>query len=509
MSPLPKNESEALRILQDPEWRIRNLYWIMDKQGECIKFSPNKAQQALLERLWYRNIILKARQLGFSTLVQLMELDQCIFNPDIRAGVIAQDKDSATVIFRDKIKFAWNKMPPLVHEQRQIITNSASELVFDNNSGIRVATSLRSGTLQYLHVSEFGKICARTPDKAREVLTGSLPAVAPDGFTFIESTAEGRSGAFFDMTQAAQKNKATNKQETPLDFRFHFFAWFDAPEYRIETEEEISDEDTRYFDSLELAAGVTINHAQRAWYVAKRRTDYSGDSQMMKQEYPSLPEEAFEQSVEGCYYTQQMLAARKEGRIGPVPYMPGHPVNTFWDIGHGDGTAIWFHQRIYGQDRFIRFYEAWGEPYAHFVAEMNKYGYVWGSHYLPHDANHRRQGATENSTPEEMLKSLGLQNTAIVPTIDRVINGIQMTRNVFPSFWFDAANCEKGIIHLDGYHKEWDSRNSCWKQTPQHDVHSEAADSLRQCGQIHAKIGRAEPRFSFEHTPHVTPWGIQ
>jgi hypothetical protein len=472
-----------------------------------VRFVPNKAQTDLLSNLWYRNIILKARQLGFSTLVQLMELDQCIFNPDIRAGVIAQDKDSATVIFRDKIKFAWNRMPPLVHEQRQIVTNSASELVFDNNSGIRVATSLRSGTLQYLHVSEFGKICARTPDKAREVLTGSLPAVAPDGFTFIESTAEGRSGAFFDMSTTAQRNQAEGKPESKLDFRFHFFAWFDAPEYRIETGEFLSDEDNRYFDSLEVATGATIDNAQRAWYVAKRRTDYSGDAQMMKQEYPSLPSEAFEQSVEGCYYVQQMLAARKEGRIGHVPYMPGHLVNTFWDIGHGDGTAIWFHQRIAGQDRFIRFYEAWGEPYSHFVSEMNKYGYVFGKHYLPHDANHRRQGMVDNSTPEEMLQALGLQNTEIVPVIDRKINGIQMTRNVFPAFWFDATNCAKGIDHLDGYHKEWDARNACWRQEPQHDIHSEAADAIRQCGQVYESLGQTQAKFTFAPTRAVSPWG--
>lgn len=504
---LPKNESEALRLLQDPEWRIRNLYWIMSKQGERIPFSPNSAQLALLKRLWYRNIILKARQLGFSTLVQLMELDQCIFNPDVRAGVIAQDKDSATVIFRDKIKFAWDYMPPLVHEQRKIVTNTASEIVFDNNSGIRVATSLRSGTLQYLHVSEFGKICARTPDKAREVITGSLPAVAPDGFTFIESTAEGRSGAFFDMTQAAQKLQQEGKEETPIDFRFHFFAWFDAPEYRIEGDVLISDEDHAYFDGIEAKAGTKIDSAQRAWYVLKRRTDYSGDAQMMKQEYPSIPEEAFEQSVEGCYYTQQMLAARKEGRIGHVPYMPGHLVNTFWDIGAGDGAAVWFHQRIGNQDRFIRFYEAWGEPYSHFVAEMQRHGYVFGKHYLPHDAAHRRQGMTENSTPEEMLHALGLTNTEIVPVIDRKINGIQMTRNAFPSFWFDSVNCEKGIVHLDGYHKEWDARNACWRQEPQHDIHSEAADAIRQCGQVHNSLGREAPKLTFGELKIASPWG--
>lgn len=485
---LPKNESEALRILQDPEWRIRNLYWIIDKSGHRIPFNPNADQILLLDNLWNRNIILKARQRGFSTMIQLMMLDQCVFNRDIRAGVIAQDRDSANVIFRDKIKFAWDNMPAIIREELKTTSDSASELLFTNNSSIRVSTSMRSGTLQYLHVSEFGKICAKYPLKAREVLTGSLPTVANDGFVFIESTAEGRAGAFFDMTQAAQKAKQEGRRLSALDYRFHFFSWFTAPEYAIESDEEIGEQDSKYFDEIEVKAGVTLSKAQRNWYVQKRKTDFSGDSQMMKQEYPSLPEEAFEQSVEGCYYTQQMTAARKDGRIGFVPYLPGHPVNTFWDIGHGDGTAIWFHQRVNGQDRFINFYEEWGEPYAHFVSEMQKHGYVWGRHYLPHDANQRRQGKESSQTPEEMLNDLGLSDTVIVPVIDRKINGINQTRNAFATCWFDKTRCEKGIVHMDSYHKEWDWHHGCWRPDPAHDIHSEAADAFRQFGQIYGSI---------------------
>src|SRR3546814_18785208 len=72
--------------------------------------------------------------------------------------------------------------------------DSANELLFaHNNSSIRVATSMRSGTIHRLHVSEFGKICAKFPDKAHEVVTGSLPAVPLDGIAIIESTAEGQS----------------------------------------------------------------------------------------------------------------------------------------------------------------------------------------------------------------------------------------------------------------------------------------------------------------------------
>ena len=70
---------------------------------------------------------------------------------------------------------------------------------------------MRSGTIHRLHVSEFGKICAKYPDKAQEVVTGSIPAVPMNGVLVIESTAEGRDGDFFKMVQIAEANEASRK----------------------------------------------------------------------------------------------------------------------------------------------------------------------------------------------------------------------------------------------------------------------------------------------------------
>jgi hypothetical protein len=169
-----------------------------------IPFVPNAAQRRLLERLWYRTIILKARQLGFTSLVAIMWLDQALFNADQRCGIIAHDRKSAEVIFRDKVKLAYERLPDELRERMPLARDSASELLFaHNNSSIRVATSMRSGTIHRLHVSEFGKICATYRDKAREVVTGSLPAVPVVGIAVIESTAQGQDGDFYTMTQHA------------------------------------------------------------------------------------------------------------------------------------------------------------------------------------------------------------------------------------------------------------------------------------------------------------------
>ena len=123
------------------------------------------------------NAILKARQLGFTTFIQLFMLDAAVFNKNVRAGTIAHNLLDAQTIFRDKVKFPYDQLPETVRASVPTITDSATELVLANNSSIRVGTSLRSGTLQYLHVSEYGKLCAKYPEKAREVRTGALNTV--------------------------------------------------------------------------------------------------------------------------------------------------------------------------------------------------------------------------------------------------------------------------------------------------------------------------------------------
>jgi hypothetical protein len=212
----------------DPRWRLSNLYWITDKAGRAVPFEPNPAQLRLLGDLHTLNLILKARQLGFTTLCCLIYLDACVFTPHTRAGVIAHRLEDAKVIFRDKIKFPYDRLDEGIRAAVPAVQDSADTLTFRNNSSIRVSTSMRSGTLQYLHVSEFGKICARAPEKAREIVTGALNTVESGQFVVIESTAEGQEGAFYEMTQRARERALAPGPLTPLDYRFHFFPWWET-----------------------------------------------------------------------------------------------------------------------------------------------------------------------------------------------------------------------------------------------------------------------------------------
>ena len=475
--------------MADPIWRLSNLYYILTKgddgQASTIKFTPNETQLLIIARLWHRNIILKARQLGCTTLICLMWLDHALFNANQRCGVIAQDKEAAETIFKDKVKFAYDRLPEVLKHAMPLERDSATQLKFaHNNSSIRVATSMRASTIHRLLVSEFGKICAKAPDKATEITTGSLQAVPKSGICVIESTAEGQGGDFYRMTQLAEADGQTGKKLSAKDYRFHFFPWWRAPEYTLNPDLVIiREKDAKYFHELEAKETVTLSAGQKAWYVATRKSDFADEESKMWQEYPSTSAEAFQQSTEGTYYAAQMATARKAHRITVVPHTAGVPVNTFWDIGHSDGTAVWLHQRIGLQDRFIGYIEGWGEPYSHFVNELQRTGYVWGTHYLPHDGAHIRQGQEINISPKKMLENLGLRNIAIVPVISSLQDGIQLTRDKFSTCWFDEERCAAGIAHLQMYRKRWNAVTANWSNEPLKDVHTEGADSFRQWAQ--------------------------
>ena len=495
-------EADHLRLLEesygenlsDPTWRICSgaLYKIIikgDKPDDdlVVPFIPNRAQRRFLKNLHHRNIILKARQRGFSTLIAIAWLDHALWVPNSRCGIIAHDREAAEVIFRDKVKFAYDNLPELFKTWAPLSKDSASELLFShNNSSVRVATSMRSGTIHRLHISEFGKICAKYPDKAKEVVTGSIPAVPTTGITVIESTAEGNEGEFYDMTQRSMALQEQGKALSPRDWRFHFFSWWeDSPDYELDPEGIIiTDKDHEYFDMVEVECETTISLRQRAWYTATRDADYPNNHERMWQEYPSTPGEAFQQSTEGSYYSKQMTIVRKQKRICAVPTLDA-PVNTFWDIGNHDGCAIWFHQRVRMEHRFIRYYEEFGENLRHYIKVMQDTGYVWGQHFFPHDADHKKL-SDDNRSVREMMEGLGLRNIEVIPQISNIVAGIEMTRSALGQAWFEETDCKLGIKRLDGYKKRWSQAQGRFIDSdPDHSGEGRAAgaDAFRQFAQ--------------------------
>lgn len=220
-------------LLNDPLWRINNLYWIKNAEGVRQKFELNWAQKILWDEMHECNIVLKARQLGITTFFCIYLLDKVLWERNVQAGIIAHTQDDSISIFKDKLKYAFDQLHPNIRKLFKPMGDSAKELSFTNGSSIRVGTSLRSSTLQYLHISEFGKICCKYPEKANEIISGSLNTIHVGQHIFIESTAEGKEGHFFKMWDRSWNQHIKGEEFGPLDFKPFFFPWHKEPRYSL------------------------------------------------------------------------------------------------------------------------------------------------------------------------------------------------------------------------------------------------------------------------------------
>ncbi len=470
----------AVDQFSDWRWRLNNLYWITDKEGKRVKFEMNWAQMTFFEQMHYLNVLLKARQLGLTTFIQIFMLDACVFNRDIRAGTIAHTLGDAQTIFRDKVKYPYDNLPDGIRDAVRITRDNSTELLLSNNSSIRVGTSLRSGTLQYLHISEYGKLCAKYPEKAREVRTGALNTVQAGQLVFIESTAEGQEGHFYSLCEDAQIKQRQSTDLTELDFKFHFFPWWKEPQYSIASAGVIiTDPFAKYFKGL-ADQGIDLTDAQKAWYVKKAETQL-GD---MKREYPSSPAEAFEASVEGAYYADQMAVVDAEDRIGIFPHVPGYPVHTISDIGMDDTNSVWLFQVLPSRVRMIGYFEHTGSGMDGMLDELERraeeYGYVYGVHNMPHDIRVREWTRGGMTRIEVMLKEVKARNLGTVRKVERayVHDRINGTRRILAKVEFDQAGCSQGLKCLRNYRKEWDEDLSVFRDEPLHNWASHGADAF-------------------------------
>lgn len=187
--------------------------------------------------------------------------------------------------------------------------------------------------------------------------------------------------------------------------------------------------------------------------------------------------------VKGAYYLNEMQKLRANGRIRRVPYEPGIPVDTYWDLGFNDTTAIWFVQRVAGETRFIHAYENSGESLDHYAQYLLSRGYVFGTHNLPHDAANKSL-QTGKSASEILQTLLNGHRFNIVPRIEAVITGINQTRmKMSGNVYIDEEGCADGIAALDNYRKKYNEKQDVFTDVPLHDRYSNYADAWRQWGQ--------------------------
>lgn len=196
----------------------------------------------------------------------------------------------------------------------------------------------------------------------------------------------------------------------------------------------------------------------------ERERQEGRSEEIIQQEYYC----SFDRGVDGSYYGRLIAKMRLEDRICNVHYEPRSSVNTYWDIGYGDSTAIVFGQYVGSEFRVIDYYEAHGESIAHYVKYVNEKPYVYDMHYFPHDAG---SGSIHSgNTLQKVAQDLGLKNT-VLPRDDFEV-GIEAARSLLAVCYIDQTKCKQLIRCLESYHKQFNDKMNVYSNTPVHDQFS-------------------------------------
>ena len=196
---------------------------------------------------------------------------------------------------------------------------------------------------------------------------------------------------------------------------------------------------------------------------------------------------SFTAAVSGSYYGRLITKADNENRIGVVPVDSHVGVETWWDLGIGDSTAIWFIQRVGNEIHAVDYYETSGESLAHYADVLEERGYAYSRHVAPHDIQARELGTGKSRL--EVANELGI-DFEVAPKLE-VDHGIESVRNYLPHCYFDREKCKVGLDALRQYRKQWDDKNQVFKNKPLHDWCSHAADAFRY-GCVHDPIDTTE-----------------
>ena len=499
--------------IENWEWRFANLYFVDDAEtGQPILLQPRIEQKAVLEAIyrskWRNLLIIKARQLGISTIIDLIILDQILFSGGTTAAIIDLTQGDATKKLKGKIAFAFERLPRPIREAYEIVDDSNITFSIrlkgatdDALSQVEAGMHARGDTYQVMHVSEWGKIAFTDQQRSEEIMTGALPA-AKHGLKLIETTWKGgKGGHLWNITKAAMETRPADM--TKEDFHLFFFAWFNDPSYVLEGNyDQIPLEVNQYLDKIEAEVNTTFTRQQRLWYfkVAWAKGIFRF------QEYPSTLAEAFRSPIEGAIYAEYIDQLRTQGAICPFQVDGTALVHTAWDLGSPINTVVWFFQVIAQEIRIIDCDSDMDITSVDRVAHMYRKGYPLGWHYLPHDAL-----ATQKSgkTFAAELKGIGLQNVRVVPQAIDVWIGINQLREIFPRLMFRIPHCEKGLDALTCYRTKRETSTGIAVDIPVHDFASHYADGMRTLAEaeMHGMIHSIGPRPS--HLKPIVKSGVR
>ena len=394
-------------------------------------------------------------------------MDQLLFRGGIQCAIVDLTQADATKKLRNKIVFAFENLPPILKDKYEVIKSNdhvfrvrLAGLADDNDdSEVQAGMNARGDTYQIMMISEWGKIAFADPIRSKEILTGAMPA-AKSGLRFIETTWKGaKSGDLWEIMKRAMETKPEDMTEE--DFSLFFFPWYGDPVYTLKGNTgQISEEVNKYLDETQAeiskreARDFAFTPEQRLWYfkVAWAKGLYRYE------EYPSLLEECFKAPIEGAIYADILDRLRASGAIRPGAVDRNFLVHTAWDLGSPINTVCWYFQLVGTEIRVIDLDCELDLTPAERVARLLSKGYLFGWHFLPHDA----LGTMKSGRTFQMeLSQLGLAHTRVVPQTTDTWIGINHLRGMLPRFTFRVPACDKGLDELAVYHtkRETSSRD--------------------------------------------------
>jgi len=326
---------------------IESFVKIRDKAGNIIDFKLNQPQQKLYDIIKeqreagkpVRVIILKARQMGFSTLTESILFKETATKFNINTGIIAHKEEATTNLF-NMSKRIYDNLPEEMKPSKK--SSNAKELIFDNQEGTGLKSKIkcmtagadgvgRSDTFNNLHISEL----AFWGNNAKETMLGLMQSVPnlPNTIVIIESTANGYE--YFKE----QWDMAVRKES---DFIPLFVGWQDLEEYQMPyTGFKLTPEEEKLKDTYNLSLEQLT---WRRWCIAN---NCGGDISQFKQEYPMNPHEAFLLSGASVFDKEKLVL-----RLEQIP----KPIKTGYFTYDYDGMRITNIRWVNDSDGYINIY---------------------------------------------------------------------------------------------------------------------------------------------------------
>ena len=221
---------------------------------------------------------------------------------------------------------------------------------------------------------------------------------------------------------------------------------------------------------------IKINWNDNPWFPETLELEREALKARDLEAYNHVWEGICRQNVDGAIFARELMAAEKEGKITNVPYDMSKPVHAICDIGWSDLTAWWFVQFVGMETRLIRYFEDSQRTMTSYLAQLQTFGYVYDTIWLPHDATNKTIAAAGRSILD-IVRNAGFK----AQTLDRVpiLDSINAARTIFPNCYFDRENCADGLNCLRHYRYEVDSNTGQFSRQPKHDQYSHGADAFR------------------------------